>query len=92
MYLFAFIFGLALGGDYMIIPLMAAELFGVKVMGRVMGIIISADGLGEAFGPMLAAYLRDKSGNYAYGFSVLIILGIIGTIAVILLPSKKTAT
>jgi MFS family permease len=76
----------------MIIPLMAAELFGVKVMGRVMGIIISADGLGEAFGPMLAAYLRDKSGNYAYGFSALIILGIIGTIAVILLPSKKTAT
>jgi MFS family permease len=48
MYLFAFIFGMALGGDYMIIPLMAAELFGVKVMGRVMGIIISADGLGES--------------------------------------------
>jgi MFS family permease len=89
MYLFAFIFGLALGGDYMIIPLMAAELFGVKVMGRVMGIIISADGLGEAFGPMIAAYLRDKSGDYAYGFSALIILGIIGTIAVMLLPSRK---
>jgi len=36
-YLFAFIFGIGLGGDYMIIPLMAAELFGVRVMGRVMG-------------------------------------------------------
>jgi sugar phosphate permease len=89
MYLFAFIFGMALGGDYMIIPLMAAELFGVKVMGRVMGIIISADGLGEAFGPMIAAYLRDKSGSYAYGFSALIILALIGTIAVSLLPGKK---
>jgi sugar phosphate permease len=89
MYLFAFIFGMALGGDYMIIPLMAAELFGVKVMGRVMGIIISADGLGEAFGPMIAAWLRDKSGNYAYGFSALIILAVIGTIAIMLLPSRK---
>lgn len=89
MYVFAFFFGMALGGDYMIIPLMAAELFGVKVMGRVMGIIISADGLGEAFGPMLAAYLRDRSGSYLYGFSALIILAVIGTIAVILLPSKK---
>lgn len=89
MYLFAFVFGMALGGDYMIIPLMAAELFGVKVMGRVMGIIISVDGLGEAFGPMLAARLRDTSGNYAYGFSALIILAVIGTIAVMLLPSKK---
>ncbi|HET9486980.1 MAG TPA: MFS transporter [Chryseosolibacter sp.] len=92
MYVFAFFFGMALGGDYMIIPLMAAELFGVKVMGRVMGIIISADGLGEAFGPMIAAYIRDKSGNYLYGFSALIILAVIGTIAVILLPSKKKVT
>lgn len=92
MYLFAFLFGVALGGDYMIIPLMAAELFGVKALGRVMGIIISVDGLGEAFGPMLAAYLRDISGSYVYGFSALIVLALIGTIAIILLPSSKKAT
>ncbi|MEX2233962.1 MAG: MFS transporter [Cyclobacteriaceae bacterium] len=92
MYVFAFFFGMALGGDYMIIPLMAAELFGVKVLGRVMGIIISVDGLGEAFGPMLAAYIRDRSGSYLYGFSALIILAVIGTIAVILLPSRKKET
>jgi sugar phosphate permease len=88
-YVFAFFFGMALGGDYMIIPLMAAELFGVKVMGRVMGLIIAADGLGEAFAPMLAAWLRDKSGSYANGFSALIILAFIGTIAISMLPSKK---
>jgi sugar phosphate permease len=88
-YIFAFIFGMALGGDYMIIPLMAGELFGVKVLGRVMGIIIAADGLGEAFGPMIAAALRDRSGSYAYGFSALIVLALIGTISVSLLPSGK---
>lgn len=87
-YLFAFLFGMALGGDYMIIPLMAADLFGVKVLGRVMGIIISADGLGEAFGPMLAAWLRDISGSYVNGFAALIILAFIGTIAISLLPKK----
>lgn len=89
MYVFAFLFGVALGGDYMIIPLMAADLFGVKALGRVMGIIISVDGLGEAFGPMLAAYLRDISGSYVSGFSALIVLALIGTIAIILLPSRK---
>jgi sugar phosphate permease len=89
MYVFAFIFGMALGGDYMIIPLMAAELFGVKVMGRVMGIIISVDGLGEAFAPMLAGWLRDRNGSYTYGFMALIVLAIIGTIAITLLPAKK---
>ncbi len=89
-YLFAFIFGIGLGGDYMIIPLMAAELFGVKVMGRVMGLILAIDGLAEAFGPILAGWLRDQSGSYSTGFAALIILSVIGTIAVGNLPRKKT--
>lgn len=91
-YVFAFIFGVALGGDYMIIPLMAAELFGVKVMGRVMGLVITIDGLAEALAPMLAARLRDESGSYANGFAALIVLAVIGTIAVLLLPSKRVTT
>src|SRR5262249_27807887 len=37
MYLFAIIFGLGLGGEYLIIPLIAGELFGVKVLGRLLG-------------------------------------------------------
>jgi sugar phosphate permease len=88
-FLFAFIFGIGLGGDYMIIPLMAAELFGVKVMGRIMGIILTADGLGEAFAPMLVGWLRDRSGSYAHGFAALMLLAVIGTIAVSMLPRKK---
>jgi MFS family permease len=88
-YVFAFIFGIGLGGDYMIIPLMAAELFGVKVMGRVMGLILTVDGLGEAFGPILAGGLRDHSGSYAMGFTDLIVLSVIGTIAVSLLPKTS---
>jgi MFS family permease len=90
-YLFAFIFGIGLGGDYMIIPLMAAELFGVRIMGRVMGLVLTADGLAEAFSPMLVAKLRDNSANYANGFAVLIILAVVGIIAVAMLP-KKTNT
>jgi len=88
-YLFAFIFGIGLGGDYMIIPLMAAELFGVKVMGRVMGLILSVDGLGEAFGPILAGWLRDRSGSYTIGFTALILLSVVGTVAVLMLPRGR---
>ena len=88
-YLFAFIFGIGLGGDYMIIPLMAAELFGIKVMGRVMGLVLTVDGIGEALGPILAGALRDHSGSYAIGFAALIILSVSGTVAVAMLPSKQ---
>ncbi len=91
-YVFAFIFGIGLGGDYMIIPLMAAELFGVKVMGRIMGIILTFDGLAEAFSPMLVGWLRDRGGSYTGGFAALIVLGVIGIITVSMLPfRKKTA-
>lgn len=87
-YLFAILFGIGLGGDYMIIPLMAAELFGVKVMGRVMGLILTVDGLAEAFSPVLAGWLRDNSGSYSAGFTALIILSVIGTLAIWMLPDK----
>ncbi|HJZ41748.1 MAG TPA: MFS transporter [Bacteroidales bacterium] len=90
-YVFAFIFGIGLGGDYMIIPLMAAELFGVRVMGRIMGIILTFDGLAEAFAPMLVGALRDRMGSYTYGFSALMILGIFGIITVSMLPRKTQA-
>jgi MFS family permease len=87
-YIFAVIFGIGLGGDYMIIPLMAAELFGVRVMGRVMGIVLTVDGLAEAFAPMFVGWLRDHSQSYATGFATLIVLAAVGTIAVTMLPRK----
>ncbi|MFN8255055.1 MAG: MFS transporter [Bacteroidales bacterium] len=88
-YFFAFVFGIGLGGDYMIIPLMAAELFGVKMLGRIMGIILTFDGIAEAFSPMLVGWIRDKYSDYSLGFLGLIILGIIGTLAILFLPVKK---
>lgn len=87
--LFAVLFGIGLGGDYMIIPLIAADLFGVATLGRLLGIVLTADGVGEALAPMLVARIRDASGSYAGGFSVLIALAVIGAIAVALLPSPS---
>lgn len=87
-YIFALFFGIGLGGEYMIIPLMAAELFGVKVMGRIMGIILTFDGLTEAFSPMVVSWLRDRGGSYTGGFAVLMVLGAIGIIAISILPKR----
>jgi sugar phosphate permease len=86
MYVFAAIFGLGLGGEYLIIPLMAGELFGVNVLGRVMGIVLTADGVAEATAPMLVGYLRDRTGSYDVGFFVLVGAALVGTAAIWLLP------
>ena len=86
LYLFALAFGIGLGGDYMIIPLMAADLFGVASLGRLLGIVITADNVSEAVVPMLVAGLRDRLGSYGPGFAVLVVLALLGAVAVSLLP------
>ena len=87
----ALAFGIGLGGDYMIIPLMAAEMYGVAVMGRVMGVVLTADSVAEALVPMLVASLRDRMGTYEGGFLVLVTLAMIGAIAVSCLPRPTIA-
>lgn len=87
----AFLFGIGLGGDYMIIPLMAAELFGLRVMGRVMGVVLAADGVAEAVMPLAVATLRDHYGSYTRGFLLLVALAAAGALAVALLPRGERA-
>ena len=73
-------------GEYLIIPLMAAELFGLQVLGRVMGIVLTLDGVAEATSPMLVGYLRDMGGSYGTGFLSLIVAAVLGSLAVAFLP------
>jgi len=90
LYLFAVVFGIGLGGDYMIIPLMAADLFGVAVLGRIMGVILTADGVAEAAAPMLVAAIRDRTQSYSPGFAALVCFAVLGAVAVALLPRRRT--
>ena len=89
LYTFAAIFGIGLGGDYMIIPLMTADLFGVQALGRLMGVILTADGVAEAAAPWWLARTRDASGSYGHGFEALIGVGFLGAVAIALLPKRS---
>jgi sugar phosphate permease len=84
----AFLFGIGLGGDYMVIPLMAAELFGLRILGRLMGIVLTADGVAEAVVPWTVAAVRESTGSYSNGFALLAGLAAVGAVAVALLPRR----
>lgn len=88
-YIFAIIFGIGLGGDYMIIPLMAGDLFGLKALGRTMGIILVADGVAEAIFPVLLGALYTESVGYTVGFSVLIGVALLGAVFIALIPKPQ---
>lgn len=91
MYVFAVVFGIALGGDYMIVPLMTAEIFGVQILGRLMGVILTADGVAEAVSPWVVGRTRDATGSYATGFLVVIGMALLGAAAVAALPKSRRA-
>jgi len=88
--LFALTFGFGLGACYMLIPLMAAQLFGPNSLARVMGIILPADSIGQTGFPFLLGILRDRFDNYSYGLAVVIALALGGTLAVALLPVQPS--
>jgi sugar phosphate permease len=82
----AVVFGIGLGGDYMIIPLMTAEIFGVEILGRLMGVLLTAGGVAEALAPWWVGHLRDTTGSYVYGCYALVGMALLGAIAVLALP------
>jgi MFS family permease len=92
LYAFAVVFGLGLGGEYLIIPLMAGELFGTAILGRVMGIVLAADGIAEATFPILAGHLRDVTGSYTLSWKVLTALAAVGALAILMLPMPGRPT
>ncbi len=86
---FAAVFGIALGGDYMIVPLMTAELFGVQLLGRLLGVILTAGSVAEAVSPWLVGRLRDSTGSYGAGFLALIGMALLSAAAVAGLPKGQ---
>lgn len=85
----AALFGIGLGGDYMILPLMTAEIFGIEILGRLMGVILTAGGVAEAVSPWLIGRLRDSTGSYLEGCLILIGLAMTGAVAALFLPADR---
>jgi MFS family permease len=88
-YVFALIFGIGLGGDYLIVPLVAAEIFGIRRLGILLGVILTVSGIAEAVSPWLVGHLRDTTGSYTAGFLALICMGLLGAGAAAALPGKQ---
>jgi MFS family permease len=89
--LFAVVFGFGLGADYMMIPLMAAQLFGPNSLARAMGVILPVGSIGQTCFPFLLGILRDRLGNYDLGLLLIIALALTGAIAIMILPGSAAA-
>ncbi|HEY7211340.1 MAG TPA: MFS transporter [Bryobacteraceae bacterium] len=89
-YVFALLFGFAMGADYMLIPLMAAEQFGINTLSRAMAIILPLNTIGQTWCPQFVSFLRQRSESYAMPLIVIFSIALAGAIAIALLPAKGT--
>jgi MFS family permease len=88
-YISAAVFGIGLGGDYMIVPLMTAEIFGMNLLGRLLGVMLTAAGVAEGLSPWFMGRLRDSTGSYAASCGVLVAIATLGALSVLPLPSRR---
>ncbi len=85
-YIFAVVFGFAMGADYMLIPLMAAKQFGVNSLARAMAVILPVNTIGQTWVPYGVSMLRDNLGSYAVAMNAVLALAVVGAIAIAILP------
>jgi len=75
---FALVFGFAMGADYMLIPLVTAECFGLATLGKLLAIIIMANSLGQWVGPWMAGLIFDATHSYNIAWATVTLGGVIG--------------
>jgi MFS family permease len=61
---FAIVFGFAMGADYMLIPLVTADCFGLPALGKLLAVIITIYSVGQWFAPWLAGRIFDTRHSY----------------------------
>lgn len=88
-YVFAGVFGFGMGADYMLIPLLTAESFGLAALGRLMGVILTTDALAQAITPVVVGRMYDLQGNYDWGFTLLALLAAAGAVAIARVPTAR---
>lgn len=88
-YTLAAVFGFAYGGVVPLESYRAAELFGLRAHGTILGAIVFSVLMGSAVGPALAGYGFDLLGSYTIPFAV---CGVIAALATFLTLFVKPLT
>ena len=68
LYLFAFVFGVAWGAQAVLRFSITSDVFGLRSLGLLMGVLMVAESVAAGFGLYFAGYLFDVSGSYQGAF------------------------
>jgi MFS family permease len=88
---FALLFGFAMGADYMLIPLVTADCFGLPALGKLLSLIIMGYSLGQWFVPWLAGRIFDAHRSYDLAWIMMAAAAAVGAALVYAIAPERTA-
>lgn len=91
-WIFAVMFGFALGADYMLVPLLAAECFGLSALGKILALIVSGYSLGQWMAPWAAGKIFDVYHSYDLAWIVMALAALLGASMIYAIVPPETAT
>lgn len=90
-YLFAVLFGLGMGGDFLLLALLAADYYEAAALPRVLSLLLPIMTVGQTWTPYFIALLREASSSYTIPLSIVFLLVVLGRIILWLLPENTNA-
>jgi MFS family permease len=79
---FAVTFGFSMGADYMLIPLVTADRFGLASLGKLLALIIMGYTIGQWIAPWMAGRIFDAYHSYQIAWAIFAGAGLLGAAAI----------
>lgn len=86
---FGILFGVAMGADYMLIPLMVADEFGLSSLAAIMSVVLPINTVAQTWFPYLVAVLREHSSSYGPALYCVITVAALGAISIGALSTRR---
>jgi MFS family permease len=84
-------FGFSMGADYMLIPLVTAECFGIGSLAKLLALIIMGYSVGQWMAPWAAGRIFDVYHSYNLAWGIMTVAAVLGAGAIyaVSVPSGK---
>ncbi len=89
LYMFAIVFGIALGGCVTSESPLVASLFGLRSHGLILGITMIGFTIGASLGPIVSGHIFDITGSYQVAFLICAAIGVVGLLLAAILKPRK---
>ena len=89
---FVLVYGFAMGADYMLIPLVTADCFGLSALGKLLSLIIMGYSLGQWFAPWLSGRIFDAYHTYNLSWIIMSAAAAVGAVLIYAIVPERRPT